>query len=101
MKKKHYTKAQMLSIYAGWQQSGISKKAYCQQNGLTTSTFFYWIKKLALHEQDGVKESASAGFAELDFSPHHAQVFMEIAYPSGVRVKLYRQAEANWIKSLL
>jgi transposase-like protein len=99
MKKIRHTEEEMKTLYANWQQSGMNKKAYCQQTGIPHATFFYWIKKLS------AKESSSAtGFMELDLAPHFSgseNVFLEIEYPSGARVKLYRQAEASWIKSLL
>jgi hypothetical protein len=104
MKKKHHTKEQMLAVYTDWQQSGLGKKNYCNQIGLATSTFFYWAKKFAQNtECPGALCPApyvDSGFRELDF-PTHAGVVLEIEYPSGARIKLYRQVEANWIKSLL
>ena len=104
MKKKHYTKEQMLAVYTDWQQSGLGKKNYCNQMGLATSTFFYWAKKFAQKTECPGEASPApyvdSGFKELDF-PAHAGIVLEIEYPSGARIKLYRQVEANWIKSLL
>ena len=85
------------------------KKAYCQQKGLTASTFFYWIKKLELQKQSCPTPPA-AGFTELTLPAHiqipadevHAgEVVIEIAYPSGTKLKFYRQMEASFIKTLL
>jgi transposase-like protein len=99
MKKTRHSQEEMKALYASWQQSGMNKKAFCQQIGIPHATFFYWIKKLSS------KEPASAGsFVELDFASHlHSSedIFLEIAYPCGARIKLYRQPEASWIKSLL
>jgi transposase-like protein len=112
MKKTHkrrYTKQKMLAYYKEWQESGLGKKAYCQQKGLTASTFFYWIKKLDLQKQSCPTPSA-AGFTELTL-PAHIQIpadevhsgglVLEIAYPSGTKLKFYRQMEASFIKTLL
>lgn len=103
MKKTHYTKQQMLAIYADWQQSGLGKKAYCKEKGLATSTFFYWVKKFELQEACRPKDSSDLAFTELDFSAKddHVGPVLEIEYPSGTRIKFYRQLEANWIKTLL
>src|SRR5689334_8747285 len=112
--KTHYTKQHMLAYYKEWQESGLGKKAYCQQKGLISSTFFYWIKKLGLQKQ-AFSPSSAAGFTELtlpapvqipaDQIPatevHSGGVVMEIAYPSGARLKFYRQVEASFIKTLL
>lgn len=88
----------MKALYAEWQQSGLSKKAFCQQMDIPHSSFFYWIKKFNSSEN-----SPASDFMELDFSTSYntAPVFLEIEYPTGARLKLYRQAEASWIKSLL
>lgn len=32
----------MLSMIADWQQSGKSKKLYCQERGINEATFYYW-----------------------------------------------------------
>lgn len=108
MKKKRYTKEQMLSVYTAWQQSGLGKKAYCSQIGLATSTFFYWVKKFELKDDCypmdcRPKASLAPAFRELDFfaKDDHVTPVLEIEYPSGTRLKFYKQPEANWIKTLL
>jgi hypothetical protein len=117
MKKTHktrYTKQKMLAYYKEWQESGLGKKAYCQQKGLTASTFFYWIKKLALQKQScptpSISSPSAAGFTQLTL-PAHTQIpaaevnsgglVLEIAYASGTKLKFYRQMEASFIKTLL
>jgi transposase-like protein len=99
MKKTRHTEEEMKIIYANWQQSGMNKTAYCQQIGIPHATFFYWIKKLSAKGPVPAPE-----FMELDFTPHlqsPENIFLEIEYPSGARLKLYRPADASWIKSLL
>lgn len=98
MKHIRHTEEEMKAIYAQWQQSGLNKKEYCQQAGIEPSKFFYWAKKF---RENGV--SPSSDFLELDLSSHanSGDVFLEIEYPSGARLKLYQKAEASWIKSLL
>jgi hypothetical protein len=112
MKKTHkrrYTKQKMLAYYKEWQESGLGKKAYCGQKGLTASTFFYWIKKLALQKESNPTPSA-AGFTELTLPAsiqipadqvHSGGLVLEITYASGTKLKFYRQMEASFIKSLL
>ena len=63
----------MISFYACWKQSKLSKAAYCQQPGLAKSTFSYWIKKLKLRERQDTSVPLRAipsapGFIELDVS---------------------------------
>jgi hypothetical protein len=102
MKHIRHTEEEMKAIYAQWQQSGLNKKEYCQQAGIEPSKFFYWAKKFRANG-----EPPSSGFLELDLSSqtnthtNSGNVFLEIEYPSGARLKLYGQAEASWVKSLL
>jgi len=99
MKKTQHREEKMKALYADWQQSGLSKKAYCQKVGMPHATFFYWAKKFRAGEG-----SSAEAFLEVDLSPHFPgseYPFLEIEYPSGAKLKLYRQAEASWIKSLL
>lgn len=112
--KTHYTKQKMLAYYKEWQESGLGKKAYCSQKGLNASTFFYWIRKLALQNQS-FSPASPIGFTELTLptqiqtatdkvaaqADDRASLVLEIEYPSGARLKLYRQTEACWVKSLL
>jgi len=98
MKQRRYTEEKMKILYADWQQSGLSKKAFCQQKGIPHSSFFYWIKRFTSSDT-----LSAPNFMELSFSdPIKTEaVFLEIEYPTGARLKLYKQAEASWIKSLL
>ena len=93
----------MLAYYKEWHESGLGKKAYCQQKGLTASTFFYWIKKLELQKESFPPLPSAAGFTELDFSlqADTPSLVLEIEYASGARLKFYRQVEASFLKSLL
>lgn len=99
MKKAQHREGKMKALYADWQLSGLSKKAYCQKVGMPHATFFYWAKKFRAGEG-----SSAEAFLEVDLSSHFPVSelpFLEIEYPSGAKLKLYRQAEASWIKSLL
>ncbi|MDQ3395851.1 MAG: hypothetical protein M3512_17325 [Bacteroidota bacterium] len=101
MKKTRYTGTVMWAAYLEWQQSGLSKKDYCHKNKLPRSAFFYWIKKL------GCTESLPAGnFQEVkiprpELKAHHPVPEVEIEYPSGTKLRIYKLADTAWIKPLL
>jgi hypothetical protein len=101
MKKTRYTETEMRAAYLGWQQSGLSKQDYCHKNNLQRSSFFYWIKKL------GYTESPPAGnFQEIKIPrPESKANFpipeIEIEYPSGTKLRLYKSADTALIKSLI
>lgn len=70
---------QMLSMIADWQQSGMSKKQYCDSRGINEAKFYYWFSRS--REQD----SASGSFTPIDRSVRKE---IEIIYPNGVVLKV-------------
>jgi transposase-like protein len=47
MKKQERIKRQeeMLSLIEKWQEGGKSQQSFCQEQGLTFTTFYYWLKR--------------------------------------------------------
>lgn len=70
----------MLSIIADWRRSGMSKKAYCQANGIKEATFYYWF---ARSKEDGTH---MGNFIRIDKTVNKSDV--EVIYPNGVRIKI-------------
>jgi hypothetical protein len=99
MKKTRYTEHEMRGVYSDWQGSGLSKKVYCQSKELAISTFHYWAKKF---RSEGT--TSERGFVELDLSQLQEVPLVpkvEIEYPSGVKLRFYREVEVNWLKTLI
>lgn len=90
----------MKAAYSEWQQSGLSKKAFCEQAKLPCPTFHYWIKKIVSQGRPPVP-----GFIEMDIieninaAPQAPEV--EIEYPSGTKLRFYRSPGADLLKSLI
>ncbi|MGL4859905.1 MAG: IS66 family insertion sequence element accessory protein TnpA, partial [Enterobacteriaceae bacterium] len=40
-----YSKEEKEQHLAAWQESGLSKTAYCQQVNINIATFYYWLEK--------------------------------------------------------
>lgn len=89
----------MRDVYFDWQGSGLSKKRYCQSKALAISTFHYWAKKF---RPEGT--TAEQGFIELDLPQSQELPLVpkvEIEYPSGIKLRFYREVEVSWLKTLL
>jgi hypothetical protein len=71
---------QMLAHIAAREQSGKSRKAYCEQHGLNLCVLNYWCAKL---KRETTTEPR--GFAEVEMKGACA---MELHYPNGVRLLL-------------
>lgn len=76
---KEEKRAQMLSMIADWQQSGVSKKRYCEENGINHSKFCYWFSR------SKENDTASGSFIAIDKAARNSEV--EVIYPNGVRIK--------------
>ncbi|MBS1936683.1 MAG: hypothetical protein JSS84_02575 [Bacteroidetes bacterium] len=71
-------KAAMLEHVAAWQASGLSRKSYCAEHGLTTHTLGYWCAKARSTPGHG-------GFVPLEVGTGEG---LELCYPNGVRLLL-------------
>jgi hypothetical protein len=101
MKKTRYTEQEMQAAYHAWQQSGLSKKAFCQKSNLPRSAFFYWIKKLNSKEKPILGNFQEIKIPKAKATPVPEMPQIEIEYPSGVKLKLYQQADASWIRGII
>jgi hypothetical protein len=87
-----HTLKQMRGIYQEWQQSGLSRKAFCKQHGIACATFNYWYKRFT-------SESAS-GFSKIPIKPGHETSF-EIVFPSGARISFQSEPSVAWLRELV
>lgn len=63
-----------------WRESGLTKKQFCQQQGIKESTFGYWITRS--------NQKWKSGFLPLNELPSGQTSAIEIIYPNGVRIKV-------------
>lgn len=63
-----------------WRESGLRKKEYCKQQGITISAFGYWITR--------INQSKGKGFVSLISAPRPETSCIEVIYPNGVRLKV-------------
>lgn len=83
-----------------WKRSGLSKSKFCQENSLSYHGFNYWLRKfnsdnpttisennfLILHPEEGKDNSGK---------------FLEIHFPSGVKMVLPANVDISFLKNLL
>lgn len=87
-----HTQEQMQTAINEWQQSELSKKAFCRQQNITYSTFHYWLKR--------VGSSADAGFTEINVEQGHCSG-CELIFPSGTRMVFQGEPSASWLRELV
>lgn len=79
----------MYALVEQWKQSGLSKKLFSQQEGLTYDSFLYWSQKYdKVHAVSKGREYS--GFVPLQLTPEveALDIPIEISYPNGVKVKV-------------
>lgn len=67
----------MLALVAHWRESGLSRKQFCAQIGITLSKFNYWVAKERAQTADG--------FVELGRGQSWGPI--DVTYPNGVRLQ--------------
>lgn len=88
-----HTQEQMQAAIHEWQQSGLSKKAFCRERSITYQTFHYWCKRL--------KPDSASGFREINLDDQYRSQGHEIIFPSGARIILQGEPSANWMRELV
>jgi hypothetical protein len=93
---------QMFSMIGCWQQSGLSQKAYCEQNGIRYHVFHYWYKRYR-EKQIPQKE---AGFVSLTLPPSvcssaAGSAAVELLLPDGKRILFHQMVSPDYLKALI
>jgi len=68
----------MLAHVAAWKNSGLSRKNYCAEHGLSPHTMAYWCAKAK-------RRAAPGGFSPVEVMGSGG---VEVCYPNGVRLLL-------------
>jgi len=83
---------EMFNLVESWKDSGLSRSAFCEQEGITVFKFNYWAAKKRK------AELTPGGFTRLD-PPASASAY-EILYPNGVRLSV-KSADLGTLSQLL
>ncbi|WP_031529667.1 IS66 family insertion sequence element accessory protein TnpA [Dyadobacter crusticola] len=94
----------MRKLYGQWQTQGISKQAFCNQNGIGYHKFNYWVKKFGTRNSTAVVPAR--GFSQIPGEEPEAieqsqQALAAITFPSGARIELFGFLDASFIRKLV
>jgi hypothetical protein len=79
-----------------WQQSGLTQKAYCEQQGIAYHVFHYYYKRFREKENIG-----SHKFIKLQVTPGNVSTNMELIYPDGKRLLFHQGVSVDFLKALI
>jgi len=87
----------MFAIVEVWQQSGLSKKTFCAEQGITYHRFHYWHQRYKIRHVTPANDGPS--FIPLDLRFNTASA--ELIYPDGRRIVFHQGVDAAYLKALL
>ena len=89
---------EMFSLVQSCMDSGISRKAFCEQQGLNASIYYYWQKKYK-----ETMTSVSSGFIPVKCQATGPKLAtgIEICYPNGVRIQIADHTDLAMIRLLV
>ena len=86
------TSSQMEEICLQWEQSGLSRRAFCKQHNIAYQTFNYWYKRII--------SKGGSGFSQISL-PANAISSMEVTFPSGARITFEVEPSVSWLRELV
>lgn len=93
VQKSRRTREQKEELILQWQQSGKSRKEFCQENGITYNSLVGWCKQLK-------DKKTSPGFAEVKVKADSG-LFAQVHLPGGKRIDFFHSVPIEYFQSLL
>src|SRR3954449_6413246 len=101
MQKDPKVREQMFSMITSWQQSGLSQKAFCQQNNIGYHVFHYWYKCF----RDAHSGSGDEGFIALKIqtppSVGASCAAIELLLTDGRRLIFNQPVTSDYLKAII
>jgi hypothetical protein len=110
-----FSESKFLAFYRRQQESRLSVREFCSNEGIATSTFYYWHKKLRIRETNQkfiplvVKSSPLASHRGYDKPQPSTQVgsnfednlLLEVVYPNGTRLRISQDLDIDHLRTLV
>ena len=85
---------------SAWKQSGLSQKAWCEQNGLRYYVFHYWYKRYRDKKSDG----SEPAFIPLTVKPSFSDAAcanIEVVLADGKRILFHQAVSSDFLKAVI
>jgi hypothetical protein len=87
---------QMFDKILQWQQSGLTQKAWCEQESIAYHVFHYYYKRF--RDKENIEPHK---FIKLQVTPVNVSMNMELVYPDGKRLLFHQGVSADFLKALI
>jgi hypothetical protein len=100
MSKQRWDISEGKSLLAQWQQSGMDKKAFCDQQNINYGRFLYWNRRVT--QKDAKPASHQAGFVSLTVEAESSAETILLKGSNGLSLNIANTpASIQFLKSLL
>ena len=108
------TEPKFLDLYRRQQESGLTVKEFCSNEGIAESTYYYWHKKLGKNRthQDFIPLVVRSGSSQITPGPSKGHslvtdpvesddVLLELVYPNGVKLRIKKDMDLSQLRALV
>ena len=90
----------MFLLIENWQQSGLSQRAFCEQQQIAPHQFYYWYKCYRSQSHVSVVQGAK-GFVEIHSQLAQPEAAIEVLLLCGHRIFFHQPVAAAFIKAII
>lgn len=94
VQKNWFSREQKAELILQWQQSGMTRKKFCEERSFNYYTFGTWVDQLK------EKKPSSSGFTEVKVK-RDSSLFAQVQLPGGIKIDFYQSLPAQYFQSLL
>lgn len=92
----------MFKAISRWRQSGLSQKAWCEENNLAYSRFHYWYRRYRSEVEPETGEVPDGRFIPLVVEPSPATgTWCEVSLPNGEKLAFHHPVGAEFLRNLI
>ncbi|MBS1605273.1 MAG: hypothetical protein JST42_21595 [Bacteroidetes bacterium] len=85
-----------------WQQSGLTQKAWCEQNHIAYGSFHYWYKRYRNEEMAASSDKRpDGGFVRLMVDSGLAPAWGELVLSDGKKLIFHQPLSVDFIRALI
>ena len=106
--KVHMDESKFIALLNRQQESGLSIKDFCSNEGIAPSSFYYWKKKLrknsstkgfiplVVKSSRSITQTVSAGQNQMDDNN-----LLEVVYPNGAMIRIKKDIDLSKLQALI
>lgn len=95
------TRQEKQKLIEQWQESGTTKKAFCNEHQINYATFISWIHPKKKRQKPVKDIETSSGFIPVHIHKSNGTIFAEAKLGSGKSISVYKYVPADYLRNLL